>query len=230
MTETVQHLGVEFGDRFFAAALESSDEAKLISRQMTTEHGLQAQTERTHVFNLFSSESLKSVAVSITPFSSKDLSLEGGLSVSEGGHAQGVVVHLKGQEITGFTHLAVTGGRIVTSRHATSELSGDQRAGSSSEQHIRAFAERIGKVRAAKPLIEITPRQVRSLAAVSFNNLLGDSFSKLVHSAEDIQELRGQTNIVAEIALFVLFRTQGSACCSCSCSCWGSSSCSSSAV
>ena len=229
MTETVQHLGVEFGDRFFAAAFEGSTEAKLIAGHMT-EQGLQPQSERTHLFNLFSPESLKSVAVSITPFSSKDLSHEGGLSFSEGGHAQGVIVHLKGQEITGFTHLAVTGGRLVTSRHTTAELAGDQRGASLGEPHVRAFAERIGKVRAAKPLIEITPRQVRSLAAVSFNHLLGDSFSKSVHSATDIQELRGQTNIVAEIALFVLFRTQGSACCSCSCSCWGSSSCSSSAV
>jgi hypothetical protein len=64
-------------------------------------------------------------------------------------------------------------------------------------------------------------RRLSSMVTVSFNGLLGDEFSKTVHSAEQIVELRGQTNIVAEIALFVLFRTQGSACCSCSCSCWG---------
>src|SRR5271166_1112060 len=157
MPETIQHLGVEFGNRFYAAAFEGSDEAKLIAEQMT-ERGLSPQIERTHVFNVFSPDSLKSVAVSITPFSSKNLSHEGGLSLSEGGHAQGVIVDMKGEEITGFTHYAVTGGRVVSSRHSVAELAGYQKSGSLPEQHVKSFAERIGKVRTAKPLIEITPR------------------------------------------------------------------------
>lgn len=225
MSDTVQHLGVEFGDRFYAAAFAGSEEARAIAGQMT-EHGLQPQPERTHVFNVFSPDSLKSVAVSITPFTGKKLVQEGGLSISEGGHAQGVTVDLKGEEIVGFTHYAVTGGRVVSTHHTIAELAGGLPPASLSDQHIQAFAERIGRVRAARPLIEIQPRQVRMLANVSFNELVADDSSRAVHSAAEISALRGQTNIVAEIALFVLFRTQGSACCSCSCSCWGCSSCS----
>jgi hypothetical protein len=230
MADSVQDLGVEFGNRFFAAAFAASDEAKAIAAEMTKVGGLQAQPERTHVFNVFSPDSLKSLAVSITPYSSKDLTHEGGLSVSQGGHAQGVVVDLKGGKIVGFTHYAVTGGRVVTSHQTTAALAGQGTAGSLSDQQIQAFAHRIGKVQAARPLIEMQSSQVRSMASVGYNALLGDSFSATVHSAAEIAELRGQSNIVAEIALFVLFRTQGSACCSCSCSCWGSSSCSSSAA
>jgi hypothetical protein len=227
MSDTVQHLGVEFGDRFYTAAFDRSEEARAIAGEMTG-RGLRAQPERTHVFNVISPDSLKSVAVSITPFTGKKLDHEGGLSISEGGHAQGVTVELKGEEIVGFTHYAVTGGRVVSSHHTVAELAGSGAAGALSEQHIRAFAERIGKVRAAQPLIEIQPRQVRMLANVGFNGLVADASSRAVHSEAEISALRGQTNIVAEIALFVLFRTQGSACCSCSCSCWGCSSCSSS--
>lgn len=225
MSDTVQHLGVDFGDRFYTGAFERSEEAKAIAREMT-EQGLRPQPERTHVFNIFSPDSLKSVAVSITPYTGRKLEREGGLSISQGGHAQGVIVELKGEEIVGFTHYAVTGGRVVSSRHTVAELAGGSTAGTLSDQHIRAFAERIGKVRAAQPLIEIEPRQVRMLANVGFNELVADDSSSAVHSAAEISALRGQTNIVAEISLYVLFRTQGSACCSCSCSCWGCSSCS----
>lgn len=226
-TDSVQHLGVEYGHRFYAKAYEISSEAQLISAEMT-KHGLQPQSERTHVFNVFSPDSLKSLAVSITPFSGKDLGHEGGLSISEGGHAQGVIVEIKNHEVVGFTHLAVTGGKLVSSQHSTSELSPSGRSAGISDAHIKAFAEKAGKVKAAKHLIEIDSRQVRSLAGISYNALLGDDFSRQVHSSEDIDKLRGNSSIVAEIALFVLFRTDGSACCSCSCSCWGSSSCSSS--
>jgi len=97
-----------------------------------------------------------------------------------------------------------------------------------SDASIKAFAEKVGKVKAARPLVEMNVQQVRSLATISYNALLGDQFAREVHSANDITALRGMSSVVAEIALFVLFRTEGSSCCSCSCSCWGSSSCSSS--
>jgi hypothetical protein len=227
---TVQHLGVEFGHRFFSKALEISREAKAIYKEMV-KCGLEPQPERSHVFNVFSRDSLKSVAISITPFSSKDLNHEGGLSVSEGGHAQGVIVEMKKRtEIVGFIHIAVTGGKVVTSKHDIKELTRGRTVGELADSRIKAIAEKVGKVKAAKPLIEIEAHQVRSLASVAYNSLLGDSFSKTVHNDAEITALRGSTNLVAEIGLFVLFRTSGSACCSCSCSCWGSSSCSSSWV
>jgi hypothetical protein len=227
--DTVQHLGVEQGQRFFSQALETSSEARAISEAMV-EQGLRAQFDRTHVFSVFSPDSLKSVAISITPFNSKDGSSEGGLSVSEGGHAQGVIVHLDGVEITSFMHIAVSEGQVVTSEHSVEELTlPEGRVGRQApEAHIRQFAERIGKIAAARPLVEIDVQQVRSLASIAYSSLLGDSFSKAIHTADEITALRGQNDLVSEIGLFVLFRTSGSSCCSCSCSCWGSSSCSTS--
>jgi hypothetical protein len=228
--DPVQHLGVEYGHRFFASAFAQSSEAKAISEEMTRQ-GLEAQSERTHVFSVFSRDSLKSLAISVTPFSGKNLNYEGGLSLSEGGHAQGVIVELKNHtEIVGFTHLAVTNGKLVTSKHGIKDLSEGRPTGSIADDHIQAVAERAGKIKTAKPLVEIDARQVRSLASISYNGLLGDSFSATVHDEREVAALRGNTSLVSEIALFVLFRTSGSSCCSCSCSCWGSSSCSSSYV
>ena len=227
-TSTVNHLGVEYGHRFFAKVHEASNEAKLISEAMS-KAGLDAQPERTHLFSVFSPDSEKAIAVSITPFSSKDLNHEGGLSISEGGHAQGVIVEMKRNEIVGFTHLAVTREKLVSSKHSVSELAEAARSTAQlSDASIKAFAEKVGKVKAARPLVEMNVQQVRSLATISYNALLGDQFAREVHSANDITALRGMSSVVAEIALFVLFRTEGSSCCSCSCSCWGSSSCSSS--
>lgn len=105
-TNTVQHLGIEYGQRFFAGELETASEAQAVSAAMV-EQGLRPQFERTHVFNVFSPDSLKSVAISITPFNSKDGRREGGLSVSQGGHAQAVIVSIEGVELRSFTHIAV---------------------------------------------------------------------------------------------------------------------------
>jgi hypothetical protein len=228
--DTVQHLGTEFGHSFFHKALEASSEAKAIYHEMV-ECGLEPQPERSHVFNIFSPKSLQSVPISITPFSNKDVSREGGMSVSSGGHAQAVIVDLVDRTtIVGFTHFAVADGKVVTSKHDIKELSYREGKGDLDERHIKAFAEQVGKVKAKGKLIEIEAHQVRSLASVAYNSLLGDSFSQTVHDDKEITALRGSNSIVSEIALFVLFRTSGSSCCSCSCSCWGSSSCSSSYV
>ena len=229
-TDTVQHLGCELGHRFFVKTLENSREAQALHDQMVKE-GLEAQPERSHLFNVFSPDSLRSVAVSITPFSSKDLYREGGLSVSEGGHAQGVIVEVADRvTITGFAHYSVVDGEVVSSKHDIAELREGCPPDVVPDEHIRGIAEAVGKVKAATPLIEIEARQVRSLSSISYNSLLGDDFSRSVHDEAEITALRGNTSIVNEIGLFVLFRVSGSSCCSCSCSCWGSSSCSSSAV
>jgi hypothetical protein len=224
--DTVQHLGVQDGERFLARQLETSSEARAICAAMT-ERGLRPQYERTHVFSVFSPESLAAVAISITPFNSGDGSLEGGLSVSEGGHAQGVIVSIEEKvRLRSFTHFAVAEGEVVTSEHSMESLAEGADSCQPPDERIRRLAEHVGKIRAARPLVEIEARQVRSMASVAYNNLLGDSFSNAVHTEEEITQLRTQGDIVAEMGLFVLFRTSGSACCSCSCSCWGSSSCS----
>src|SRR5271165_4441003 len=223
--DSVQSLGVEFGKRFIDKALALSNEGKLIAAALE-EKGLTAQPERAHTFSIFSEKSLKSIAVGVMPFTSKDLKFEAGFSISEGGHAQAVIVEIKDRtEIVAFTHLAVAGGNLESRRFDAHQLSAYTRPGlAAMEEQTKLLAERAGKITAATPLVEIDTRQVRSIAALTYNSLLGDSFSRSVHTEDEITKLRGSTDIVSEIGLFVLFRTSGSACCSCSCSCWGSSS------
>jgi hypothetical protein len=224
--ESVQLLGPELGYPFFSKALEASTEAQAVHAELTRQ-GLEPQPERTHLFNTFSRDSFKSIAISVTPFTTRDQSREGGISISQGGHAQGVIVDISDRTtITGFTHIAVSGDGVVTSTHGVGELRRAQPGATDADMHIKALAEQAGRISARKPLVEIEARQVRSLASISFNSMLGDDFSHSVHDEGEIMALRASTNIVAEIGLFVLFRTSGSACCSCSCSCWGSSSCS----
>lgn len=230
MPDSVHQLDTDSWYRFFARVLEFSSEARTVHEEMLRQ-GLEAQSERTQLFSTFSQDSLQSIAISVTPYTTRDLTREGGLSISQGGHAQGVIVDIQNRtEIIGFTHLATLDGELVSSTHTVDELSAGRPQDVTPDEFIKARAEEVGKVRAARSLVEIEPRQVRSLASISFNTLLGDDLSRSVHDDEEITRLRAATGIINEIGLFVLFRTQGSACCSCSCSCWGSSSCSCSYV
>lgn len=226
---TAHYLGADLGSKFFYEVTELSDEAKLLSRAMS-KYKLRAQPERSQLFSVYSPQSKAAIAISITPFSGEDRSVEGGLSVSEGGHAQAVVVRLKDTVITGFMHLTASKREVSVSEHSIDELGREDPDMVVRDRQIQAIAERVGKVKSAQPLVEIEPEQVRSLASVAYNRLLGDDFSRSVHSGKEIDALQGNTRIVSEIGLFVLFRTDGSSCCSCSCSCWGSSSCSSSYI
>lgn len=228
--DTVNYLGADYGYRFFRRVLDRSDDARAVSAEMERQ-GLEAQPERTQVFSTFSPDSLQSIAISVTPYTSRDFTREGGLSLSEGGHAQGVVVDISDRTaLTGFTHIAIREGEVVTSSHDIRELLEDRPDEPGVDEFIRIHAEQAGKIRADRPLVEIEARQVRSLAAISYNSLLSDDFAGTVHNEDEITMLRGNTSLVADIGMFVLFRTSGSACCSCSCSCWGSSSCSCSYV
>jgi len=230
--ETVQSLGPNRGHQFFTKVLSRSLEAQLLHERLRAE-GLEPQPQRTQVFNLFSDMSLQSIAVGVTPYSDPDQQREGGMSSSQGGHAQAVIVKLADRSrITGFTHLAVLDGQVTASEHDVGEVLGGPGMLDSAEDDafVEAVALQTGKVRAALPLVEIDTRQVRSLASISFSKLLDDDFSRSVHDESEIRDLRGNARAVNAIGAFVLFRTQGSACCSCSCSCWGSSSCSCSYV
>jgi hypothetical protein len=226
---TTHYLGADLGSKFFYKVAEMSEEAKLLSKGMA-KYRLRAQPERSQLFSVYSQVSNCSIAISITPFSGEDREVEGGLAVSQGGHAQAVVVRMKETTLTGFVHLTAANGELRESEHGLDELGA---AGTDvdmivRDRQIQAIADRVGKVKSARPLIEIEPGQVRSLASVAYNRLLRDDFSRSVHKGDEIEALQRNTRIVSEIGLFVLFRTDGSSCCSCSCSCWGSSSCSSS--
>jgi hypothetical protein len=123
--------------------------------------------------------------------------------------------------LTQFETLAVENGRVRVDRFDASRLS---------ERGARALAADAGKIKASKPLVEITPRQARGIGSQAYSALLGDETSRSVHPPAEITALRGNNKLVSDIATFILNRTSGSACCSCSCSCWGSSSCSCSYV
>jgi len=228
--DTVAALGPDPGYRFFQKALRASVEGQLLYDELVRQ-GLEPQPERSQMFSTFSNDSLQSIAISVTPFTSGDQTREGGLSLSQGGHAQAVIVDIADRtRITGFTHLAVADGQVTFSQHDVGELRVGGPTMAAADDHLMAMAEQAGRVRAARPLVEIDARQVRSLASVSYNRLLDDQFSRSVHDEQEISVLRASTGVINEIGLFVLFRTSGSACCSCSCSCWGSSSCSCSYV
>jgi hypothetical protein len=216
---TVNHLGVEFGHEFFDRSMEGSEEGRAIQEAMEG-LGLYAQPERTHVFSVFSQVSNKAIAVCVTPFSGEDRSLEGGLSVSEGGHAQGVVVELKEARLVAFTHFALEGGSLRAERFEAEQLR---------KLNARGLSREAGMVKSAQPLVELNLRQVVSMSSLTFSNLLTDDFAQSVYSKEEVRDLRANGPIVSDISRFILLRTSGSSCCSCSTSCWGScsSSCSS---
>lgn len=216
---TVTHHGPEHGFSFIEHVREQQSSEFMYLEKALLERDLIPQPERAHLFTLYSPDSHQALAVAIMPFSSKDFSIEAGLSTA-GGHSQAVIVHIQDRvEITGFETLAVVDGEVVTKEFDIAEL---KRMGS------RRLAKEAGKVKAAQPLIEVTPYQAQAMATQAYHSLLNDNISRSVHPPEEIRALGANTGIVAEIAALVLFRTSGSACCSCSCSCWGSSSCSSS--
>lgn len=218
VANSVNYLGVEYGEHFLKKAMEQSKEGQALEKSLN-EMGLYAQSERSHVFNVFSPDDLRSIAICITPFSGEDRSREGGLSISEGGHSQAVVVEMRDNKLVGFTHLALEGGSLRSEHFDAQQL-------------LKVGAKRLsaeaGKVKSAKHLIELNARQTTSLSSVAFNSLLSDDFARSTYSSKEIAELRTNNRIVSEISRFVLLRTSGSACCSCSTSCWGScsSSCS----
>jgi hypothetical protein len=216
--ETLAHIGVEFGMDFHQKAMTGSHEGEMVHDALV-KMGLTPDVERTHLFSLYSPDSKRSIAISVTPYNTEKQTMEGGLSVSEGGHAQAVVVYLeKKTKITRFTTIAVNAEhKVVTADFSVNDLINLKPHG---------LVEKSGRVKTAKPLIEITNRQARSIGNLTFHNLLIDKKSQSVHNPEEIEALRANSNVVSEISQFVLMRTQGSACCSCSCSCWGSSSCS----
>lgn len=216
--QTLTHLGVEYGMSFYESSLENSADGSIIHEALV-ERGLSPDSERSQLFSLYSPDSRKSIAVSVTPYNTEDQSMEAGLSISEGGHAQAVIVYLVNRiRIERFSTLAVNEeGQLVTAEFSTEALMNSK---------ARGLVEQFGRVRTARPLIEITRRQARSMGSLTFNSLLVDPKSRTVHNEDEIKALRANSQIIAEISQFVLMRTQGSACCSCSCSCWGSSSCS----
>lgn len=217
---SVNHLGVEYGYEFFEKTIELSEEGKAIQAAMEN-LGLMAQPERSHVFTVFSPDDLRAIAIAVTPFSSDDRKLEGSLSISEGGHAQGVVVEMDGQKVVGFTHFAMEDGQLRSDQYRADQLMTTK---------ARTLASEAGKIKSARPLVELNVRHVVSISSVTFSSLLTDDFARSVYSQEEIKGLRSNARIVSEISRFVLLRTSGSSCCSCSTSCWGSCSSSSSYV
>jgi hypothetical protein len=217
---TVIHLGPEPAFDFFEQSMETSEQARAILRAMEDYGpGLQAMPDRSQVFMTYSPQSRKSIAISVTPVVDKEQRYEGELSVSQGeGHATGVIVHMENRtEITRFTTFFYDNGEVRIDEFDRSRLD---------QVGVRRLAEDAGKIRASRSLVEITPRQVRTISNISFNTLVSDATSRTVHPPEEIAELRKNVGIISDISQFVLLRTSGSACCSCSCSCWGSSSCS----
>jgi hypothetical protein len=215
---TVCLLDIEHGLPFIEKTLELSKEGQAIHKAME-ELGLMPMHERARIFTVYSPGSSAAFAIGIIPFTSKDLTTMGGLSISQGGHAKGVVVHMeKRTELTGFTTLDVVNGEVKPQKFSARQLK---------EQGAKRLATEAGTIRSEKPLLDLSVRQVRSITDLAYGSLLTDESSRSVHPAKEVRALRGNTKIVSDISQFVLLRSASSpGGCSCSSSCWGCSSCS----
>jgi hypothetical protein len=153
------------------------------------------------------------------PFASEDLNKAGGLSVSQGGHAKGVIVQLKARtKMVEFHTLDVDRGKVRTRKYKVSQLV---------RQGAKGMAKKVAKIKSRKPLVELSVQQVRSIASLVYSGLMTDESARTVHSPDEAITLRANDQIVSEIGAFVLMCSAASpGGCSCSSSCWACSSCS----
>jgi hypothetical protein len=213
---TVSELDIELGMPFIEKTLESSESARALSETLQQE-GMRPMPERSRLVNIYSGESLTSLAVGIVPFVSDDLSAHAGLSVSQGGYATAVRVRMSGRTtIAQLSTLFFVDGKIRSFDFDPDELLSDG---------ATAIAERTGKVRSDRPFTELSVRQVRSISSYAHTAFLHDEPSMNIYSTDELVALRGNGELATEIGTLALLQTISSpGGCSCSSCCYGCSS------
>jgi hypothetical protein len=117
--------------------------------------GLRPMPERGHLFSVYSPESKASIPIGVVPFVSDSGHTYGGLSVSSGGHAKAVIVHLTNRTtITSFEMLDIVSGTLQRQTHSAADLNA---------HGVAALVAKAGKVKSAKPYIELKASQIRSV-------------------------------------------------------------------
>lgn len=203
--------------------LESSRGSSEIERALR-EHSLIPMVSRAVGFAPYSRNLNRSKGLVIVPCTpiNPDSTIVGGIGLSEGEPASGVVVHLQKMQVVGFTTYDMMGGKLVPREFTTKQLVA---------QGHRAFTET--EYPREKEPRDLTIDTSASIATDAYKVLLFDEQSTMVHSATDLRALAHNTPIVSAIAelqytrLEGLTSSPGTSCCSCCCCCWGScSSCS----
>lgn len=222
-----------------AAALRAhtQEEAHIIARKLhgtslgATEidqymrsQGLVPMINRSRAYSPVSATKRLPKHVGIIPYTPThpDSTVVGGIGMSDGEPASGIIVHLKGNAIATITTVDFLGGNLITKNIDAHDLllSGPKK-----------FVEP-GWKRGHLPR-DLNHEHSSSIASDAFHGLLFDQHSTLVHTPADMKDLVHLTPVVTAIAELQYMRLEGAifspdvSCCSCCCCCWGScSSCS----
>jgi hypothetical protein len=187
------------------------------------ERGLVRSFDRAKAFTAFSHTLANTKTVAIVPFSSPDKKspLVGGLGMSDGQPANGVVVELDGTSVVRFTTLDFLEGEYSEKTFEVADL-----VAQGPEAHVEERERG-----AVEP--HLTVDASAHIATHAFRVLVTDDHSRAVHTAGQVGEFMHQLPIVSMIAELQYSRLRGLAaspdvsCCSCCCCCWGCcSSCS----
>jgi len=190
--------------------------------------GLVGMVSRARAYAPFSKTRGCPKNVAIIPYSStdKESTLVGGLGLSDGEPASGVVVELRGSKIENFITFDFIGGELVQQRIGAKELIAEG---------PRHFVDK--KYKRGNEPRNLTIDDSATMANDAFRVLLFDEHSSMIHTASDLRDLAFNAPLVGAIAETQYLRLEGItfspdvSCCSCCCCCWGScSSCSATAT
>ncbi len=213
-----------------------AEHAQLVARRMLGEtrgvpeiteglakRGLVRSISRARAYTAFSHTLASTKTVTVVPFNSGDKKSPhvGGLGLSDGQPANGVVVELDGTRIVRFTTLDFIDGKYSEKDFEVSDL-----VAKGYEAHVEERERGV-----VEPHLPIDASV--NIATNAFRVLVSDDHSLAVHTAGQVGEFMHQLPIVSMIAELQYSRLRGLAaspdvsCCSCCCCCWGCcSSCS----
>jgi hypothetical protein len=185
--------------------------------------GLVRMSARARAYAPFSRTRGRPKVVTLIPSTPTDpkANIVGGVGMSEGEPANGVIATLQGTKVTKFTTLDFLEGKFSEREISVADLQ--------AQPLERLVEER--KRGSLEP--DLTIDHAGGAAVDAFRVLLVDEASTAVHSAADIRGLIHNTPVVNQIAELQFLRAKGLSaspdvsCCSCCCCSWGScSSCS----
>jgi hypothetical protein len=197
--ETICQLGDEYTWGFFEAALERSEGAQAIWKELES-RGFQAMREEGRLVSAYSPDDKQALAIGLIPFLSDDRTRSAGLSVSQGGFAKAVSVEAEDKVATRFTIYDFFRGDV-----RVDDFDADRLMNVGAER----FAEETEPRRAEKPLVEL--EQARSITQLVYGGPSGAEYPN--------------AKLASEISALVQLQTVGSPGCSCSSTCGCCCSC-----
>lgn len=219
---SIKALPVEHAQLVARRALGEARGATEITQGLA-KRGLLRGTDRARAFTAFSHTLANTKTITVVPFShaDKNSTQVGGMGLSDGQPANGVVVELDGTKVVRFTTLDFIEGKYSEKDFEVADLV---------SQGPEAHVEDVERGAVAPHL---TVDASTSIATSAFRVLVSDEHSMAVHTPAEVADFMHQLPVVSMIAELQYSRLRGLAaspdtsCCSCCCCCWGScSSCS----